>query len=293
MTRTAFYNVAGHTFSLTLPENPRLWGALGQYSPFEVPVSGEALFGLTLVESIPEDGMEVIHDMPTEDGETVIKLYRRGEDWIFSMSPDHSMPICARLQVSSDFKSAGLCLLSRRLFDALFGINNALMLLYAFNTATLGTLEMHASMVSNSGKAYLFLARSGTGKSTHSSLWMKHIPGTELMNDDNPIVRVLEDGSVIAYGSPWSGKTPCYRNVQAPVGAFVQIRRCQENRITPMSVLEAYACLYSSSSGYKADRKFGDGLHATMEKIVTSVPCYVLDCRPDEEAAQVCASAVR
>lgn len=293
MTKTAFYIVAGHAFSLTLPDNPKLWGALGQYSPFEAQAPVDPLFSLELAESLPEGEVETVYDVPTEDGETVVKLYRQGEDWLFEMTPDRRLPVCSKMLAAPDFKSARLLLLTRRLNDALFGINNALMLLYAFNTATLGTLEMHASMVSNSGKAYLFLARSGTGKSTHSSLWLKHIPGTELMNDDNPIVRVLEDGSVVAYGSPWSGKTPCYRNVQAPVGAFVRIRRCEENKITPLSALEAYACLYSSSSGYKADRSFGDGLHATMEKIVTSTPCYVLDCRPDEEAAQVCASTVR
>ena len=134
------------------------------------------------------------------------------------------------------------------------------------------------------------MARSGTGKSTHSSLWLEHVPGTELMNDDNPVVRVWPDGRVIAYGSPWSGKTPCYRNVEAPVGAFVRIRRCPENKITPLSLLESYALVYSSSSGFKADRSIADGLHASIEKAVTTVPCYVLDCRPDKEAAMVSSS---
>ena len=293
MTKTAFYIVAGHAFSLTLPDSPKLWGALEQYAPFEVSGPVEPLFGVEMVEALPEGETETVYDVPTEDGETVVKLFSQGKDWLFEMAPDHRLPTSAKMLATPDFKTGRIALQTRRVSDAVFGINNALMLLYAFNTAALGTLEMHASMVSNSGKAYLFLAKSGTGKSTHSSLWLKHIPGTELMNDDNPIVRVLEDGSVVAYGSPWSGKTPCYRNVQAPVGAFVRIRRCAENKITPLSILEAYACLYSSSSGYKADRTFADGLHATMEKIVTTVPCYVLDCRPDEEAAQVCASAVR
>lgn len=288
---TKSYSVAGHLFSLSLPDSPGLWGSLGQYSPFEVQ-SGEPLFNLSLVDEMPEGPVEVMYDVPTEDGETVVRLFRQGPRWIFEMAEDHRRPICARMWTNEDFSEGHLWLATRLLRDATFGINNSLMLLYAFRTASLGTLEMHASMVSNNGKAFLFLARSGTGKSTHSSLWLKHIEGSELMNDDNPVVRVWPDGRVVAYGSPWSGKTPCYRNVEAPVGAFVQIRRCLENKATRLGLLESYALLYSSCSGYKSDNSMYDGLHDTMEKIVTTVPCFVLDCRPDEEAARVCAEAV-
>ena len=105
-------------------------------------------------------------------------------------------------------------------------------------------------------------------------------------------VYCVGNGRVIAYGSPWSGKTPCYRNVEAPAGAFVRIRRCSENKITALGLLESYGLLYSSCSGFKADKTIADGLHATLEKIVTTTPCYVLDCRPDEEAARVCSAEV-
>ena len=289
-----YYKVAGHTFSLTMTDTCSLWPRLTQYDPFEVQATQDTLFGIELCQDVLErpEGLECVYDPQTEDGETVVKLFRGSGCWVFDMSPDHNLPCTAHLVASEDFASGRLYLDNRRVSDAVFGINNSMMLLYAFRSAPLGTLELHASMVSNSGKAFLFLARSGTGKSTHSSLWLEHIPGSELMNDDNPIVRVGEDGSVTAYGSPWSGKTPCYRNVQAPVGALVRIRRCAENRITPLSLLESYALLYSSCSGFKADRKIADGLHATLEKIVTTTPCYVLDCRPDEEAARVCSAEV-
>src|SRR5690606_24548491 len=71
---------------------------------------------------------------------------------------------------------------------------------------------IHASVVSCAGKAYAFLGKSGTGKSTHSRLWLRHIAGTELLNDDNPAIRIEPDGRVFVYGTPWSGKTPCYKN---------------------------------------------------------------------------------
>ncbi len=292
---TKRYKVAGHIFALSLPDTCSIWPRLTQYDPFEVPEDGtEPLFELELVkdEYAPVPEAELVYDVPTEEGETVIRLWRHASGWDFDMSPDKRIPCRSHMRSNKDFSKGILMLDTRKVSDAMFGINNSLMLLFAFRTAPLGTLEMHASMVGNSGKAYLFLARSGTGKSTHSSLWLEHIPGTELMNDDNPIVRVWPDGRIIAYGSPWSGKTPCYRNVEAPAGAFVRIRRCAENKITPLSLLESYALLYSSCSGFKADKTIADGLHATLEKIVTTAPCYVLDCRPDEEAARVCAAEV-
>ena len=248
-------------FSLSVPESCTLWPRLTQYEPFDVPEgSGEPLFNLELVRDTyePLADRELVYDAPTEEGETVIKLYHNGDGgWDFDMSPDKNIPFRSHMRSTEDFSSAVLMLDNRK-----------------------------------SGKAFFFLARSGTGKSTHSSLWLEHVPGTELMNDDNPIVRVWPDGRIIAYGSPWSGKTPCYRNVEAPVGAFVRIRRCPENKIAPLGLLESYALLYSSSSGFKADKAIADGLHSTLERIVTTTPCYVLDCRPDEEAARVCSAEV-
>ena len=305
MKRTEFYKVAGHIFRLSLPDSPKLWNAIsGQYDPFRIeaddaesqagPQGEGLLFSLEYVESLPEESRECVYDVPTEDGETVVKLYRQGSGWLFETAPDHRVPTVARILATEDFRSAKILLASRLVRDAVFGINNAAMLLFAFASAEMSTLEMHASVIENAGKAYLFLGKSGTGKSTHSSLWLKYIEGSELMNDDNPVVRALPDGSIVAYGSPWSGKTPCYKNVQAPVGAFVQIRQCPENRIARMSVIESYSSLFSSISGIKDDdSSMADGLNSTIDKVLSAVPCYLLDCRPDGEAAQLCAATVQ
>ena len=290
---TKYFKVAEHIFSLEMPDSCSLWPRLTQYDPFVVDVPGTApLFNLRLDQGMyqADENREVVYDAPTEDGETVIKLYKEEGGWSFDMSPDKSIPFHCHMRSNEDFSSGVLYLDNRRVSDAIFGINNSLMLLFAFRTAPLDTLELHASMVSNSGKAFLFLAKSGTGKSTHSSLWLKYIPGTELMNDDNPVVRIWPDGRVIAYGTPWSGKTPCYKNIEAPVGAFVRITRSPENRIARLSLLQSYALLYSSCSGFKADKAMADGLHASLEQAVTSTPCYDLECRPDEEAARVCSA---
>ena len=155
-----------------------------------------------------------------------------------------------------------------------------------------GVLLMHGSAAAVDGQAYLFTAKSGTGKSTHSRLWLQHVEGSALLNDDNPIVRLREDGSIWVYGSPWSGKTSCYVNKGMPVGAIVKLAQAPENRIRRCTLPESYAALYSSVSGLKMNRKMYDGLHETMEKTVVSVPFYHLDCLPDADAAMVCSKTI-
>lgn len=91
--------------------------------------------------------------------------------------------------------------------------------LFALSTDDKGTVLFHAAVVSHEGRGYMFLGPSGTGKSTHASLWLKYIDGTELVNDDNPVVRITDDGQATVFGSPWSGKTPCYRHVSYPWAA--------------------------------------------------------------------------
>ena len=279
------YRVAGHVFSFVFPEGHPLWGLIGQYKPFELPQSEPSLFSVELVDALPSVSMEKVYGGDEEPGQPVILLYRGSDGWAFEMAPCPGQPLCGRVYADRAFTHARLHVL--RPSEGLFALNNATMLMFAFRTATLDTLEMHASVVVNAGKAFLWLAKSGTGKSTHSQLWLNHVPGSRLLNDDNPVVRVMEDGHTEVFGTPWSGKTPCYKNEHYPAGAFSEIVRSPENRITRKSVLEAYALLYSSSSGFKADPAMSDGLNATYEKIISATPCFTLECRPDADAARV------
>lgn len=172
-----------------------------------------------------------------------------------------------------------------------FGLDNALMVMYALATATKQTALFHSSVIGYRGHGYMFLGKSGTGKSTHSQLWLKHIEGTELMNDDNPVVRIIDD-KVHVYGSPWSGKTPCYRNICSPLGAIVQLSQAPYNRIQQLVKLQAYAALVPSISGKRWDQRIAEGLHETENWLVQHVPVYHLECLPDAAAAQLCCETV-
>ena len=172
-----------------------------------------------------------------------------------------------------------------------FALTNCMMLLYTSCTAAHDTLMTHSSVIRYKGRGYMFLGKSGTGKSTHSSLWLKYIEGAELLNDDNPIIRII-DGKARVYGSPWSGKTPCYKNIDAPLGAIVRLSQAPENKITRLGVLQAFAALMPSCSCMKWDHDAVSATHRTLEKVVSSTPIYGLDCLPDEDAAITCRDAV-
>ena len=169
-----------------------------------------------------------------------------------------------------------------------FVVNNFLMMIYTFATAERGTLMVHASVIRYEGRGYLFLGKSGTGKSTHTRLWLKHIAGSRLLNDDNPVVALNpKTGEIIVYGTPWSGKTPCYLNESVPVGAFVRLEQAPANAISRLTATHAFAALLPSCSCLKQDAAIYKGIIDTVTRIATRIPVCHLKCLPDEAAARL------
>ena len=169
-----------------------------------------------------------------------------------------------------------------------FVVNNFLMMIYTFATAERGTLMVHASVIRYEGRGYLFLGKSGTGKSTHTRLWLKHIEGSRLLNDDNPVVALdPKTGEITVYGTPWSGKTPCYLNESVPVGAFVRLEQAPANDISRLTATYAFAALLPSCSCLKQDAAIYKGIIDTVTHIATRIPVCHLKCLPDEAAARL------
>ena len=258
---------------------------LTQYEPFVTEPTEETVFHLRLSKA-PAVTEGFVMEVNQEDEGQSIRAGHLGEKPCFKFYLQNQL--MAVLISNPDYKYAQVYAKDYNLF----GINNALMVMYALSTAEKQTALFHSSVVSYKGKAYMFLGVSGTGKSTHSSLWLKYIEGTELVNDDNPVVRVHEDGSIILYGSPWSGKTPCYRNVSYPLGAIVALSQAPKNVIRPLKPIEAYIALVESISGKRWDSKLAEGLHHTENLLVTNAKVWHLDCLPDEEAARVCCETI-
>ena len=284
------YTVAGHGFVVEADAAIELGEALAHYAPFasdpaEMP---EPVFRLRVV---PKDALAepagMVEEFNQDDDGSQIRLCRTpdGCSWF-----DFSLfgKLSGTMHAAPDFAAATLALHTK---DE-FALNNALMVMYAMRTAAMGTALFHAAVIGCEGKGYLFLGKSGTGKSTHARLWLKYIPGSELVNDDNPVVRVFPDGTARVYGSPWSGKTPCYRNMDLPLGAFVQLAQAPANAIRRLKGISAYAALVPSISGKRWDRQMADGLHETENALAMQVPVWHLDCLPDEAAARLCAETI-
>lgn len=156
-----------------------------------------------------------------------------------------------------------------------------------------GAISLHASVVTNEGRGYLFMGVSGTGKSTHSRLWMEHVPGSELLNDDNPIIRLMEDGRPYVFGSPWSGKTPCYRAHGVPVGGMAQLQQAPMNRFHEQDPISAFSLVLPGCSVVRADGHLFNALCDTLAEICTVVKVGLLECLPDRNAAIQCAEYLK
>ena len=144
---------------------------------------------------------------------------------------------------------------------------------------------VHTSVIVANNRAVMFLGESGTGKSTHTRLWRENIEGVHLLNDDSPFVSV-RDGKVTVYGSPWSGKTPCYRNESYPLQAIVRLSQAPHNKIRPLkSIFAIGALLPSLPPAFLFDKELEECLIDILSKVVNQVPIYHLECLPDADAA--------
>lgn len=289
----SFFRIADNVVSVSVLEGLRAWEDLqGRYSPFAVQEGGvPALEVEVKTESLlPCDG-EVIYE-PKHQGLGLESscTYRLSDGtYVLEFRHIESGKLRLRLNMPDDMRRAEIVLAPGGDSDDAYFLTHALMLAFLLATIGNGTLLVHASTVVRGGRAYLFQGKSGTGKSTHAALWVKHIAGTELLNDDHPAVRFSADGAAMAYGTPWSGKTDCYRNESARVGAFVRIVRDQDNELRRLAPFKAFASLGTSTfylPFFNEDQK--EARIRTIERLAMEVPCCEMHCRPDADAAFAC-----
>lgn len=254
--------------------------------PFEeTPTEDNILFRIRIDDSFrPTDRGKLIKQEDAPASHCGAFLNNHGDYTLQIANPSGQQ--CSIAQVDARFTHMNLALNGNGPMRT-HGFNNAMMMMYAFATADKGTMLMHASVVRRQGTAYLFLGESGTGKSTHTANWQRFLSGCDLINDDTPVVRTI-NGHTRVYGSPWSGKTPCYRQTDAPVGAFVQLEQAPHNTIRRRTTLEAYASLISSTSVMKWDRRIYSGINDTLAQVIAQTPVYHLENLPNEAAVQLC-----
>ena len=154
------------------------------------------------------------------------------------------------------------------------------------------TVLIHGSCVSVDGAGYLFIAKSGTGKSTHARLWREMLGGRAAMvNDDKPFLRITDAGAA-AYGSPWDGKHRLSANIAAPLKGLCILERSKRNVIRPVTASEAYPMLLQQV--YRpTDRAAMERTLTLIDRLAVSVPLWRLGCNMELEAARVAYNAMK
>lgn len=141
----------------------------------------------------------------------------------------------------------------------------------------------HGAVVAVEGEAYLFTAKSGTGKTTHVDLWLKNIPGAYIVNGDKPLL-MIRDEQVYACGSPWAGKEGYGCNQIVPLKAICILERGAENRIVRMQRREAFPMLMQQI--YRSPNQM-DAVMQMAAEIGRLTKLYRLSCNMEPEAALV------
>jgi hypothetical protein len=282
MKTTKYYKVAENVFSVTADE--KIFLAAENYKPF-LTEKAETVFVVEIVEEKFDGNFteEIVQD---DEGQKIVI----GHNETHKIFGFYLLEVeCGVLVSDSDYKNARLFITG---YESKFAFDNAAMILYALSTASKSTLLFHSSVTVLDGFAYMFLGKSGTGKSTHSSLWLKNFPEARLLNDDNPVVRICEDKTIKVYGSPWSGKTPCYKNKVFPIGGIVSLSQAKFNKISELKGVMAYVAIVTSISGNRWERHIADALHESENFLTQHVKVWHLECLPDDAAAILCKETI-
>lgn len=290
-----YFRVAGLPFRVDTADREReLAGLMTNYGPFadKQPAGEISLFTLATCADITFTEAEPYGVYPYDVADDKAVLYIYSDRYILTINSscdgrEYLLDCPFKGDVEFENCQFRTNLLSDRTFPPRHIIDH--FLVFAFSLAALGhgALVIHSSAIVNDGRTVLFLGESGTGKSTHTRLWLENIPDSRLLNDDGPVVRIV-DGRARAYGSPWSGKTPCYRNEVYPLAAFIRLKQAPFNKIEKPGALAAFGALLPSCLPTLQKRESElDAMCATLSAILSAVPVYTLDCLPNADAARL------
>jgi len=196
-----------------------------------------------------------------------------------------------RMRSDKEFKNSKIYVKEKELYNS-----NILswMIMVAFGQRVLSnnTALIHSSVVENGKYAVAFLGKSGTGKSTHSRLWVETNKGFKLLNDDNPAVRI-EDGEVYIYGTPWSGKTDCYINKKIKLMSIVRLTQAKENKMQwKTRGVDSLLILMPSFTAIRWNNGIFSSMIGILENIIQYKNVGQLDCLPNAEAAELCLNEI-
>lgn len=145
-----------------------------------------------------------------------------------------------------------------------------------------GGFVFHSSYIEVKGKAILFTAPSGTGKSTQAELWHT-LRNARVINGDRSAV-CIQNGQAVAAGIPFAGSSRICRNVTLPLTAIVYLSQAPQTTIRQLRGAEAFRRVWEGVSVNTWDKEDVSGVMDAVQQTVMSVPVYYLSCTPDETA---------
>ena len=287
---TEKFNIAGFILEVKCPEGWNLENALPSFRPFRYNGGQEDSRYLLQCEVLP-----MTEDILTEKEETfleetvndmgTVRLYSRQGQYKIALACGEGAPAHFML-ADKDFSKLKIYI-SPKGNESGHALSSLLRIAYSQAILYHDAIAIHASAVFYGGKSYLFMGKSGTGKSTHARLWLEHIPGTGLLNDDNPTIRIMS-GEAYVFGTPWSGKTPCYRPWFFPIGGMARLVQAAENNFTLQEGGDAFVAIYPGCSVIFRDGVLRDLLYETVARLADAVLVGTLECKADKDAAILC-----
>lgn len=158
---------------------------------------------------------------------------------------------------------------------------------YRYRVLILDGIVIHSSSLALDGKGILFTAPSGTGKSTHAELYEKHFGDrVSVINDDTPVVRFVNDIPYVC-GTPWSGSSDKFKNTEVPLKAIVVLKQASINKIRRLSPIEALPLVMPRLFLPYFDNNLMERASGLLDRLLSRVPIYHLECRPDQEAMEM------
>lgn len=203
---------------------------------------------------------------------------------VHSINPIEEMKHDAKgITVSQDFSRVAIpkdSMHTKTVFDLLLPVfQNRLIL------SPLCVVGVHAAVVVHHHQAILFCGLPGAGKSTQAHLWEEHSKAWAL-NYDKPGI-IIREGKAYVFGTPWSGKEPCYINCEVPIKALVFVEKAQEIVAERLSQRDAFARMYFNFMPYPLSVEIFEPYERKIKEIVGKVPVYNLKCTISEESVRV------
>lgn len=282
--------VADCYFEITVPDQWNMQALLPSFGPFVCRrvIRSDLLFTLKVTQAASaavEHSLPLLEESDNDLGH--IRLSDAGaEGYRIEVSYDTGLRKIHTVTVNRQFSEA-VSGIHYEDETASIALTSIIRMLFAQTVLGSGGISIHASCICRNKAGYLFLGKSGTGKSTHARCWLKAFPDCNLLNDDNPVL-CLKNGTVLVYGSPWSGKTPCYIQQSCPVKGIVRLRQNETNRFRKLHDVEAFIAMLPSCSVFRKDAQLQEKLYNLLIKISEQVTVGTLDCIPEQTAALMC-----